>query len=309
MREAFSNALIELARRDSRVILVTGDHGYALFDQLRSELPDQYINAGIAEQNMVGVAAGLARQGFRPFVYGLSAFIPIRVLEQIKIDVAHDNLPVVFLGDGAGFVYSHLGTSHQSTEDIAAVRAIPGIDIFSPGDRHELRAALFEAYRRAKPVYFRMGKADLGDAHPGPIEFPLGGSQRVVRGSDLARPIFVATGSMVTVASALANSDFLGTSVWSAIDLTNGPGSELEVALEAASAVVTLEEHSTLGGLGGMIAEWLTEHSPKRLLRIGVTQGFSKKCGTYQYLLDEHGLSTDQIRVKISDFASLLDQA
>ena len=125
MRAAFSDTLVNLARNDPKVLLLTGDHGYALFDQFRKVCPAQYINAGIAEQNMVGMAAGLARSGFRPFVYGLSAFIPIRVLEQIKLDVAHDQLPVVFLGDGAGFVYSHLGTSHQSAEDIACARSIP----------------------------------------------------------------------------------------------------------------------------------------------------------------------------------------
>ena len=115
MRDAFSTTLVDLAKNDERVLLLTGDHGYALFDEFRKQCPAQYINAGIAEQNMVGMAAGLARLGFRPFVYGLSAFVPVRVLEQIKLDVAHDDLPVVFLGDGAGFVYSHLGTSHQST--------------------------------------------------------------------------------------------------------------------------------------------------------------------------------------------------
>lgn len=302
MRQAFSDSLIELARRDPRVILITGDHGYSLFDQLRSELPDQYINAGIAEQNMVGVSAGLARQGFRPFVYGLSAFVPIRVLEQIKIDVAHDKLPVIFLGDGAGFVYSHLGTSHQSTEDIAAVRSVPEIEIFSPGDRHELRSSLFEAYDREKPIYFRMGKADLGDVHENPISFPASGANLVIQGKGRNQLVFVATGSMVTVAAELARAHYPESSVWSAIDLTNGPRSDLAKALDEAKTVITFEEHSIRGGLGGMIAEWLTENSPKKLLRVGVTKGFSKKCGTYKYLLEEHGLSATQIQDKVHEF-------
>src|ERR1700712_4849555 len=133
---------MRLAVQDPKVLLLTGDHGYALFDAFRKECPSQYINAGIAEQNMVGMAAGLARVGFRPFVDGLSAFVPIRVLEQIKLDVAHDDLPVIFLGDGAGFVYSHLGTSHQSTEDIACTRAIPGLEVLSPADRFEMAATM-----------------------------------------------------------------------------------------------------------------------------------------------------------------------
>src|SRR5205085_11813296 len=114
---------------DPRVVLLTGDHGYALFDEFRRVCGGQYLNAGVAEQNMVGVAAGLAKGGLRPVVYGLSAFVPVRVLEQIKIAVCYENLPFVVVGDGAGFVYSHLGTSHQSTEEVAALRAVPDLTI------------------------------------------------------------------------------------------------------------------------------------------------------------------------------------
>src|SRR5947209_10977096 len=113
MRDVFSQTLVALAQRDRRVVVLTGDHGYALFDDFRASCPGQYVNAGVAEQNMVGVAAGLAKGGLRPIVYGLSAFVPMRVLEQIKLDVCYEALPVVFVGDGAGVVYSTLGSSHQ----------------------------------------------------------------------------------------------------------------------------------------------------------------------------------------------------
>ena len=166
MRAAFSDALVRLAKADPNVLLLTGDHGYALFDEFRKQCPAQYINAGIAEQNMVGMAAGLARTGFRPIVYGLSAFVPVRVLEQIKLDVAHDGLPVIFIGDGAGFVYSHLGTSHQSTEDIACTRAVPQLSVYSPADRFEISMCMEMAYRSASPVYLRMGKSDRGHVEP-----------------------------------------------------------------------------------------------------------------------------------------------
>src|SRR5436309_2899894 len=141
MRNAFASALIQAAQTDPRVLLLTGDHGYALFDEFRRVCPDQYLNAGVAEQNMVGVAAGLAKGGLRPVVYGLSAFVPIRVLEQIKLDVCYESLPVVFIGDGAGVVYGTLGTSHQSTEDIAALRALPHLGILSPADDFEMTAS------------------------------------------------------------------------------------------------------------------------------------------------------------------------
>ena len=302
MRDAFSDALVELAIADPNVILLTGDHGYALFDRIRTERPDQFLNAGIAEQNMVGVAAGLARQGFRPFVYGLSAFVPIRVLEQIKLDVAHDALPIVFVGDGAGVVYSTLGSSHQSAEDIAALRGIPDIHILSPGDRHELRASMFEAYRRSAPVYLRMGKADLGDVHAGPVEFTDDGWFRIVD-RDEHGPLFIATGSMVTVAQRLSD-HFSDASVWSAVDLRIDPASSLRHALVTASSVVTLEEHSINGGLGGAVAEWLTEHRPQRLLRVGITNGFSRRSGSYGSALREHGLDDESVVAKITSFLS-----
>src|SRR5436309_15304303 len=117
MRAAFAQALVQAAKQDERVVLLTGDHGYALFDEFRQACPGQYLNAGVAEQNMVGVAAGLSKAGFRPVVYGLSAFVTVRVLEQVKLDLCYENLPALLVGDGAGVVYSSLGTSHQSTED------------------------------------------------------------------------------------------------------------------------------------------------------------------------------------------------
>src|SRR5829696_4605298 len=122
MRAAFSRELVQAAVSDERLVLLTGDHGYALFDEFRKRCSGQYINCGVAEQNMVGVAAGLAKAGFRPVVYGLSAFVPMRVLEQIKMDICYQSLPVMLVGDGAGVVYSSLGASHQCAEDVAALR-------------------------------------------------------------------------------------------------------------------------------------------------------------------------------------------
>lgn len=306
MREALSDALVKLASEDPKVILLTGDHGYALFDDFRKIHPDKYINAGIAEQNMVGVAAGLAKNGFRPIVYGLSAFVPIRVLEQIKIDVAHDALPVIFLGDGAGFVYSHLGTSHQSTEDISALRAVPNIEILSPGDRFEMTASLNHAYKRHTPVYVRIGKADLGDIH---TEIPKFDAEKLLPITKNAFTnhgiVFIGTGSMALVAKRLANNSFEDASAWSAPDITGIPTEALVDLAKRASLVVVLEEHSINGGLGSAVAEILSEHYPVRVLRIGVDNMFSKTCGTYQHLLMEHGLDDESIVRKIKSYLSI----
>jgi transketolase len=304
MREAFSNALVRLALADSKVLLLTGDHGYSLFDQFRKSCPDQYINAGIAEQNMVGMAAGLARVGFRPFVYGLAAFIPIRTVEQIKLDIAHDDLPVILLGDGSGFVYSHLGTSHQSTEDIACTRAIPQLEVLSPADRFEMTAAMDYAYATVGPVYLRMGKADLGDVHNGPINSLQPGRLLKIRDGRSDRPGLIATGSMLRAAVEIGTD--LDLMVWSAPILKPLDVDDVCAATRSTHGLVTLEEHSVLGGLGAAVTEITSEHQPTRVLRIGVPDRFSEHCGTYAYLLREHGLDTDSVRERVGTYCQLL---
>lgn len=306
MRDAFSVALVELAKRDRNVLLLTGDHGYALFDPFRKACPNQYINAGIAEQNMVGMAAGLARAGFRPFVYGLSAFIPIRVMEQIKLDVAHDRLPVIFIGDGAGFVYSHLGTSHQATEDIACARSIPDLAVYSPADRFEMSVCMSSAYYARSSVYLRMGKSDRGDVHKGPIEVEPGASASgpllpVAPGKAATRHrlTFIATGSMVRTALDIAAQRYPDAPVWSAPFIK--PMHEAQVAhiCDISDQVVVLEEHSVFGGLGSAIAEIACAHAPTRIARIGVRDRFSQHCGSYAYLLKEHQLDNVAVMAEI----------
>lgn len=303
MRAAFSEALVRLAKADTKVLLLTGDHGYALFDDFRRECPAQYINAGIAEQNMVGMAAGLARTGFRPFVYGLSAFIPVRVLEQIKLDIAHDHLPVILIGDGAGFVYSHLGTSHQSTEDIACTRAIPDLSIYSPADRFEVTACMDLAYQSKAPVYLRMGKSDRGDVHRQMPQASIGGLLPVQQGQD-GDISFIATGSLVRTAMDIAAASYPDAAVWSAPFVKPMDAQQVATICAQSRTVVVLEEHSVLGGLGSAIAEIAAELAPVRILRIGVQDRFSQHCGTYEYLLKEHGLDRVAITLRIQAFVT-----
>lgn len=301
MRAAFSDALVRLAKEDPNVLLLTGDHGYTLFDAFRKECPAQYINAGIAEQNMVGMAAGLARVGFRPFVYGLSAFIPVRVIEQIKLDVAHDNLPVIFIGDGAGFVYSHLGTSHQSTEDIACTRAIPDLAVHSPADRFEVAACMQLAYESKTPVYLRMGKSDRGDVHAAALTIKVGDLIPAKTGNS-AKISFIATGSLVRTAMAIATDVYPDAAVWSVPFIKPIDQQQVIAICRSSSTVVVLEEHSVFGGLGSVIAEIASEFAPVRVLRIGVNDRFSHHCGTYDYLLKEHGLDRAAIEQHIATF-------
>jgi len=253
---------------------------------------------------MVGMAAGLARTGFRPFVYGLSAFIPVRVLEQIKLDIAHDHLPVILIGDGAGFVYSHLGTSHQSTEDIACTRAIPDLAIYSPADRFEVTACMDLAYQSKVPVYLRMGKSDRGDVHTQMPQASVGGLLQVqqVQQGQAGDISFIATGSLVRTAMDIATAQYLEAAVWSAPFIKPIDSQQVASICAQSKAVVVLEEHSVLGGLGSAIAEIAAELAPVRILRIGVQDRFSQHCGTYEYLLKEHGLDRAAVAQRIEAF-------
>ena len=290
MRNDFSNALVNAAKSDQKVVLLTGDHGYSLFDEFRKVCPDQYINAGVAEQNMVGVAAGLAKAGFKPFVYGLSAFVPIRVLEQIKLDICYEQLPVVLIGDGAGVVYSSLGSSHQSTEDIAALRAIPHIAILSPADSYEMTQCMNLALQSNQPVYLRIGKADLEPVHNSLIDFQLGQLCQVKQGN--SKICLIATGSMVKTAMSVSEK-FDNLEVWSAPCIKPINIEQVISIAQRHELIVVLEEHSVYGGLGSAIAEITSEYSPTRVSRIGIQDRFSKFCGSYQYLMEEHKLNLD----------------
>lgn len=299
MRQAFSDALVSAAVSDPKVLLLTGDHGYALFDSFRKTCPNQYINCGIAEQNMVGVAAGLAKAGFKPIVYGLAAFIPVRVLEQIKIDVCYENLPVIFVGDGAGLVYSYLGASHQSTEDIACTRAIPQITILSPADRFEFTACFNLATQLSSPVYLRIGKGDCGDVHKAPLELDLGELLQIRKGNK--RIAFLATGSMVGKAFILADKEF-NAEVWSVPSIKPINAFTLAEIAKRADCIVTLEEHSVIGGLGSCVAEEISKYGSIPIFRLGINDRFSKVCGSWDYLLEDQNLNMSYLEEEISRY-------
>ncbi len=300
MRSAFSAELVAAAQQDERVVLLTGDHGYALFDDLRRECPEQFINAGVAEQNMVSMAAGLAKAGMRPIVYGLSAFVPSRVYEQIKLDVCYESLPVTFVGDGAGFVYAQLGASHQSGEDVAALRALPNMSILSPADGWEMQSCFRRALASTGPVYLRMGKADRGAVHTAAPEIDDCRPLLIRSGRRLA---LLATGSMVPTALTVADDpQWCEASVWSVPCIKPLDEQAIVQICRTHRYLIVLEEHSVLGGLGSAVAEIAASKSPAWVGRIGIADRFSEMCGSYSYLLREHGLDEAGVRKQIHAF-------
>lgn len=299
MREAFAEALLEAAQRDERVIVLTGDHGYSLFDAFRRSRPRQFLNAGVAEQNMVGVAAGLAKAGFRPIVYGLAAFIPVRVVEQIKLDICYENLPVLLIGDGAGLVYGTLGASHQSAEDVALTRALPNLAVLSPADAGEVNACMQLARNVDQPVYLRLGKADRGIVHETPPALRWGEPCRLRSGN--GRIAFLATGSMAITALNLA-ARIPDATVWSVPFLKPMNAVSIADICRSHAGVITLEEHSHYGGLGSAIAEVAGDLAPTWVLRLGVADSFSRTCGSHGHLLKEHGLDEATLWTQVDRF-------
>jgi len=303
MRAAFSKALSDAAKENDKVLLLTGDHGYALFDSFRESFPDRFINLGIAEQNMIGVAAGLAKAGYLPIVYGLASFVPIRVLEQIKIDLLLDELKVILVGDGAGFVYSTLGASHQSGEDVAALRSLPNIRISSPADALEMEYAMRSALQSDGTTYIRMGKSDLGFVHNSGSFLNINELIQVVRPDrSICNLSFVCTGSMVGRARDLIKAHYPGAGLWSAPTLKPFDKQGLLAAAPIGTSVVTVEEHYAEGGLGSIVSEILSESSPVPVLRIGAKPAFTQTVGSHAHVLEELGLDAESMRKRIEAF-------
>lgn len=302
MRERLSNLLVQACANDSSRVVLSGDHGYALFDALRKAHPDSFINVGVMEQAMVGMAAGLAKSGARPIVYGLSAFVPMRVLEQIKMDVCHMSYPVILLGDGAGLVYSTLGASHQCGEDVAALRALPGIKILTPADADELEACFKEALETNGPCYIRIGKSDRPAVK---VEKLTSTAPRVLRKAAPARPVLVTMGSMTAFGASLAAAKTdRGFDLGHISVLRVKPvHQELVEALKSAKEIWVLEEHSRHGGLASAIADEMLDAglSIPRLRSWSLKDQFVHSCGSYQHALSEHGLSDDQVRKSFAD--------
>ncbi|BDA79170.1 1-deoxy-D-xylulose-5-phosphate synthase [Leptospira kobayashii] len=298
MRDIISKFLTDKATADKNVHVFSGDHGYALFDELRKKAPDQFINAGVSEQAMVGYAAGMAKEGMIPFVYGLSAFIPVRVLEFIKMDVCYESLPVIFLGDGAGLVYATLGPSHQCAEDIACVRTLPHMTIFSPADSYEMLACLEYAYTLKSPSYIRIGKADKTVIHSKKLD-SLELDVLSVKETN-SNVCIIATGSMMDVGMKLSQKYNL--SLYSAPVIHPLDRDKIIGRIQKYKTVISLEEHSIVGGLGSVLSEFIAESetpSPIRLIRFGIRNRFTERCGSYDYAIKEHGLDYATIEEKL----------
>lgn len=198
MRNAFIRGLTALAEKDQRVVLLTGDLGYKIFDDFARRFPGRFLNAGVAESNMIGVAAGMAMEGFRPFAYSIVPFATLRCLEQIRNDVCYHSLPVTVVGVGGGFSYGPNGPTHHALEDIGVMRTLPNLAVVCPGDPVEAELSVLAAGEYPRPVYLRLGRAGDPVVHKTPPDFKIGRALVLRTGSDCT---LLSTGGMLPVIS------------------------------------------------------------------------------------------------------------
>jgi transketolase len=258
--QVFADTLLELAQQDADILVVTGDsRGSARLTRFCESLPDQVVEVGIAEQNLVGISAGLSMAGKKAYAVSPACFLTARSLEQIKNDVAYSDHPVKLIGISAGVSYGALGSTHHSLHDLAVLQAIPNIDILVPADNFEAGQAIRASLTHPRPLYVRFGKQPLPDLHASGTSFKIGQAIELRRGSDVT---FIATGE--TVWRALAACDLLSEAGYSAglISMHSIRPFDVNALIDAASssrAIITVEEHSTHGGLGSLCASILLE--------------------------------------------------
>lgn len=303
MQLAYIKTLYELMQSDPRVVSLLSDSGTDYDAMMAQEMPKQCYNFGIAEQNKVGIAAGMAMCGKIPFVYTSGAFLAYRSYEFIRNDICYQNQSVKIVGMGSGTSWRTLGPSHHTTEDLAALRALPNLAILSPATPLEAAACTRAAYLHNGPVYLRLGMSGEKEYFSESYSVNIGGSTQLTQGTDIA--VFV-TGSVLSevleALKPLEESD-IHASVFDMYSITPIDSDTVLRAAQVYNTLVTVEEHSTCGGLGGAIAELLTQNGAgRKLLRIGLNNTFAKGYGTQKEVRRKNDLDSEAIASKIMSF-------
>lgn len=290
-RNAYVEALEALAAEDPRIVAVVNDSvGSSKLGKFRERFPERLINVGIAEQNMVGVGAGLANGGQLPFVCGASCFLTGRALEQIKADLAYSNANVKLIGISSGMAYGELGPTHHSIEDFAWTRVLPNLPVIAPCDRIETAAAVKWAADYAGPCFLRLSRVGVPDLLPEGHVFELGRANLLREGSDLT---LVANGTLthrIVKAADILLSRGIKARVLNMATVRPIDEAAIIAAAKETGAILTAEEHSIFGGLGSAIAEVVVDHSPVPMKRLGVPGVFAHT-GSAEWLLDEFGMA------------------
>jgi transketolase len=295
MRKAFAAALVELAAREDRVVLLTGDLGYTVLEPFAERFPGRFVNVGVAEQNMLGVATGLAEAGYVPFCYSIATFGSLRPYEFVRNGPAAHDLPVRIVGVGGGFDYGENGLSHYALEDVAVMRVQPRITVLAPADDAQTEAAVAATAEVSGPAYLRVAKA--GPAVPGlDGRFSVGRAELLGDGTDVALVALGGAAIEAVRAAELLRADGVGATVAVVSSFNPSPVEDLVALLGRLPLAVSVEAHYVDGGLGSLIAETIAEAGLDcRLVRCGVRSMPTGESGSREYLQERHGLSAAAI--------------
>lgn len=299
MRTAYLDTLYDLARKDKRVYALISDNGAIVYDKYRRDLADQYLNLGISEANMIGMAAGMASRGKIPFAYTIGAFLAYRAYEFIRNDVCLQRQNVKIVGTGAGEVYSQLGPTHHSTEDLGGLRALPNLTILCPASPMEVKKATIAAYEYEGPVYLRLGTNREPEIYERDYAFQIGKAVTVKDGKDVT---LIGTGSILKDCLDVAKElKAEGVDVRVINMHTIKPLDEevIRKAVEETGKVLTVEDHNVTGGLGSAVAEAIAKYGkPVRFQTLGL-QEFSRGYGNYEQVKEANGIGKEDIRKAI----------
>jgi len=294
MRTAFIKRLIAEARTDTSIFLIVGDLGFSVVEPFVEEFPDRFLNAGVAEQNMTGVAVGLAMEGFKVFTYSIGNFPTLRCMEQIRNDVCYHEANVKIVAVGGGYAYGPLGFSHHATEELGMLRTIPNLAVCIPGDPLEAESATSLLVRNSGPCYMRLGKAGEGVVHTGTVSIDWGKMVLVREGQKTA---VLTNGSLLKTALDFITQNDLDWGLYSVPFIRPFDSAALKRISLTYDTILTIEEHQRSGGLGSVILEQLNDLKEERpedrypsVKRIAIPDMFMYVAGTQQYLQAKAGL-------------------
>jgi transketolase len=296
MRDAFIDELMCLAKADPSIMLLTGDLGFGVLDDFASELPAQFINVGVAEQNMAGIAAGLALEGHKVYTYSIANFTTLRCLEQIRNDICYHDANVTLVSVGAGFSYGQLGVSHFATEDLAILRALPRMMVVAPSDPWEAKILTRQMSAVSGPKYLRIDKGEGGSPEK-PSDVHLGKGRVVCEGTDVTIVSIGAILSEALKAAGLLKNRGVSARVISLNTIKPFDRSIIFDACKDTGGIISIEEHIEIGGLAGAISEaCLTANiTPGFFHRIGLKDEYPTIVGDQKFLRDTYGMNSERI--------------
>lgn len=304
MRNTSLNCVYQLAQLDDRVVFIGSDLGPGTLEKMKREMPQRFFMEGVSEQHIIGMSAGLAMEGFQPYVNTIATFLTRRCFEQVAIDLCLHDLPVKLIANGGGVVYAPLGPTHLATEDIAILRALPNMAIVAPCDAEEMKRLMPQTLDWPHPIYIRLGKGGDKVVSRPELGFKIG---KAIPLEEPGEALIVSTGVMTQVALNAAESlrpEGIRCGVLHMHTIKPLDEEALAAWLPRVKVVVTVEEHSRIGGLGSAVLEFCSDQMPEqtpKIVRIGIPDRFAEQYGTQDSLLKHWGISKETVAAAVRD--------